>query len=615
MKMLKTKLSILLILAATVCGCTDFLDVSDELEGELTTAEIFNTPEEMRSFHRTIFSGVTVSSKLLFVDHNPHLTENPWPGVTDELKMSHGYALTRTVTGYNAGNAPFHRWFDLYETIRQANIFLENAKVIPESGSADYIAAAELAQMKAQARFLRAYYHYLLFELYGPVPIMDEAVDPDDPDLDFSRNSVDEVVDFVTAEMDTVAGRLNEIETEEAQLALPTKGVALAVKSKMLVYAASPLFNGGYEEALDVTNPESGKRLFPDHDPDKWQRALDALQEFIDFAETGHYELYKEYDSEGNYDPHASLYNLFMDYNSEVIWANPYGAYGGIHTWQGIDNLVAPRTEQGEPTFAVTQELVDDFFMIDGRTIDESPMYSEQGFSTAGEDKSGQTEPGTYRMWINREPRFYQTVFYQGRRWHMSNNVIKFHQGTGNDNSHSRHPHTGYLMYKRASRSVSHIGTHAKSEYRPSFIFRLAEFYLLYAEALNEVDPNDPRILEYIDKVRERAGIPKLADIKPEIQGDQVAQREAIRREMRVELCTEGQRYFNVRRWMIAENSVGGGGQGGNFYGMNMDAEVEENFYQRTLQEVRAWDRAMYLYPIPQDEINKSTKLVQNPGW
>src|SRR5690625_2546352 len=218
-------------------------------------------------------------------------------------------------------------------------------------------------------------------------------------------------------------------------------------------------------------------------------------------------------------------------------------------------------------------------------------------------------------MWLNREPRFYQTVFDQGRRWPMSNEEIMFHKGTGNDNSHSRHPHTGYLMYKRASRDISIDGTAPKSEYRPSFVFRLAEFYLLYAEVLNEVNPDDPRILEYIDKVRDRAGIPKLIDIKPEIQGNQEAQREAVRREMRVELNTEGQRYFNVRRWMIAENPVGEGGQGGSFYGMNMDAEVEQNFYQRTLQEVRAWDRAMYLYPIPQDEIQKSTKLVQNPGW
>jgi hypothetical protein len=141
-------------------------------------------------------------------------------------------------------------------------------------------------------------------------------------------------------------------------------------------------------------------------------------------------------------------------------------------------------------------------------------------------------------------------------------------------------------------------------------VHRLAEFYLLYAEALNEVNPNDTKILEYVDKVRERAGIPKLADIKPEIRGNQVAQREAIRREMRVELATEGQRYFDVRRWMVAETD--GYKQGGPIYGMNMNGN-EANFYQRSLIENRVFTKAMYLYPIPLAQIQNSNLLVQNP--
>jgi len=197
----------------------------------------------------------------------------------------------------------------------------------------------------------------------------------------------------------------------------------------------------------------------------------------------------------------------------------------------------------------------------------------------------------------------------------LNNAVIKFNKGNGNDNSAADHPWSGYLMYKRISRRLLNTGSFPRSEYRPSIIFRLAEFYLLYAEALNEVNPNDPRILEYVDKVRERAGIPKLAAIKPGLLGDQAALREAIRREMRVELATEGQRYFDVRRWMIAENPSGQGGQGGPFYGMNMNANVENDFFQRTPYETRVFLKAMYLYPIPLSEIQKSKKLVQNPGW
>ena len=132
---------------------------------------------------------------------------------------------------------------------------------------------------------------------------------------------------------------------------------------------------------------------------------------------------------------------------------------------------------------------------------------------------------------------------------------------------------------------------------------------------MNEVNPSDPRILEYVDKVRERAGIPKLTDIKPEIAGDYNAQAEAIRRESRVELCTEGQRYFDVRRWMLAETE--GYKQGGDFHGMNMNGEKNNKnaFYERVAYETRLWDRKYYLQPIAFTELQNSRELVQNPGW
>lgn len=248
-------------------------------------------------------------------------------------------------------------------------------------------------------------------------------------------------------------------------------------------------------------------------------------------------------------------------------------------------------------------------------SIEESPKYSEDGFSVEGDDVTGRTEVGTYKMWINREPRFYQTVFYHGRKWHLTNRVVKFNRGNGNDNTAADHPWSGYLLYKRISRNVHNQGSFPKSQYRPSIIFRLAEFQLLYAEAMNEVNPSNPLIIDFIDKVRERAGVPKLRDIKSNIIGNQNLQREAIRAEMRVELATEGQRYFDVRRWMIAENEVGKGGQGGLFYGMNMGATSETEFFKRTSYENRAFAREMYLYPIPLAEIQKSQKLVQNPNW
>ena len=150
------------------------------------------------------------------------------------------------------------------------------------------------------------------------------------------------------------------------------------------------------------------------------------------------------------------------------------------------------------------------------------------------------------------------------------------------------------------------------SKFRPSIIFRLAEFYLLYAEALNEVDPGNADVLTYVNLVRERAGLPKLEVLNPAIAGNKDLQREAIRRESRIELATEGQRYFDVRRWMIAEAPEGR--QAGDFFGMNMAGNAT-TFFQRTKFQTRIFERKQYLYPIPFEEMQKTKNLVQNPGW
>ena len=177
-------------------------------------------------------------------------------------------------------------------------------------------------------------------------------------------------------------------------------------------------------------------------------------------------------------------------------------------------------------------------------------------------------------------------------------------------------PLTGYLLYKRMNRTVygGNISGAVTSKYRPVIIFRLAEFYLLYAEMLNEVDPGNADVLKYVNLVRRRAGLDDLEALNPAIKGNQTLQREAIRRESRIELATEGQRYFDVRRWMIADKAPGEGGQGGDFHGMNVD-QAQPAFYTRTKLQTRSFKNKNYLYPIPLDEIKRSDVLVQNPGW
>ena len=612
------KIYILFITITTLLfsSCSgDFLDVSKELAEQRSYESIFSSPEDTHRWLRDAYLGIPDVTNIFSSNGYSH----PWPILSDELDLN-AQPTDWNIEQITSSHFRAHRWNNYWLYIRQANIFLDRAQVIPESGDAEFIDEIELNYLKAQARFLRAYYHFLLFELYGPIPIMDFAESPTNIGIDYARNSVDEVVDFIYSELTAISNSLTDPNlANQSTNAIPTKGTALALRAKLMIYAASPLFNGGYDAALRVKNAD-GKRLFPDYDANKWQKALDACQAFIDYANAGHYELFKVTNGDGIIDADRSIYELHNSLNKEVIFARSSVGWGNVSGPSGFDGLSLPRGvrggSQGTGHLSVLQELVDDFFMIDGYSIEESPLYSEVGFtSSADEDLTGNTEAGTFKMYINREPRFYQSVFYNGRKWHIGEEQVWFNSGGNSDNGVPNHAKTGYVSYKRLHRSVYNQGSHPKSMYRPGILMRLADFYLLYAEALNEVNPNDPRIITYIDYVRERAGIPLLNDIKPEIKGNKELQREAIIAERRVELATEGQRYFDVRRWMIAENEPGNGGQGGEFHGMDMNAEQLADFYTRTVIETRRWDNSMYLAPIPIDELQNSQLLVQNPGY
>lgn len=602
------KLSVitLTVLASILSSCTDYLNVSDQLAAELDMEQVFNNTGYTRRFHRYIYSGIPNVSNIINTDGGVGGLDNPWASIADEIKCGQGNTRDMPTVGYHSGNASFGRW-GLYKQIRQANLFLAHAHVIPDKGDLGVaIEEEELAKLKNEARFLRAYYHYLLFELYGPIPIMTTIADPSSVELDYSRAPVNEVVEFIDRELNACYEGLPEKEEKDREAA-PTKGAALAILAKLHMYAASPLFNGGYLEAVALKDME-GKQLFPERNNTKWQTALDAVERFIEYAD-GHYELYKEFDKEGNLDPAESLYKLFQEAeeNSEIIWAtskNPWGSVNG----DGRERRCTPHVAyEGYSCVGVMQEVIDDFFMKDGKDIHESPLYKMNNEGEFGSD----SVPNMYK---NREPRFYQDITYSGKIWQKtSDRAVFFYKGAKDGNSKGDHCYTGALLYKGMNKELLNKGNEKKSQYRPGIIFRLADFYLLYAEALNEVNPADGRIVEYIDKVRERAGIPLLKDIHPEIIGNKELQQKAIRRERRIELFVEGQRYFDVRRWMIADKEEGR--QGGDFHGMDMEGTSLADFMKRTRFEKRIFERRMYIYPLPLNEVLKSKKLVQNPGW
>jgi hypothetical protein len=655
--------SIKKILFIVVCGvmmtlssCADYLDVSSELEENLTLDQVFENTDYTKRWYANIFTCIATYEEM--GNQATSGFTGVWNCFSGDI-VGKGPQESTPISGYNAKDAGLHRWANQYKVIRQALIFEKYIKPLGTIEDKNRITEAEANRMKAESKFFRAYCYISLFELYGPVPIVDEITDPNNQNIDFPRASVDEMVNYIDALLDEVitSNHLPETIFQGAngynlnEMVRPTKATAMALRAKLWVFAASPLYNGGFEEALKLTNTD-GKRLFPDYDAQKWQTAKKHLEDFISFADAQGFKLYEAPDN----DPHNSVYNLFQDYNSEIIWAtgdNHYNSYVGMMamrtTPRGLYNAYG--------NVGVSQGMVDDFFMDNGLGIDDAGSgYREDGFVDIENvcSSTRRVDKNIFNMYANREPRFYAAITYQGKSWHIqptgkADYTVGFARGQAADISTDDNPRSGYMPYKFKNRTLLNTGSYPKNYARPNILLRLADFYLYYAEVCNEINPNDPNVIEYLDKVRVRAGIPGYKELattgKKNIIGNQGVQRKAIQKERRVELFCEGQRYFDIHRWMIcgpeedADQTV--------FRGMNMkgyDPNMREYadaagtysasqkatfstyktlypignescFYTRIDLHKRVWHKGMYFYPVPYNEIQKSRLLVQNPLW
>ena len=605
-------------LCMALAACSDYLDVSNEIAESLDLEAVFCNNA----------SGFT----------------NVWSSLCGETLISSGPSSRLMEAGYNSGNAPLHRWWVLYREIRDAFIFLKRVTPLGAVEDEQQLTEESVRRMKAEAKFLIAYSYFSLFELYGPVPLLTEEVDPESKDLNFPRATVDELVDYIDRLLEEViqSGDLPPTLINAAipdgnerynlnEIVRPTRSAAIALRAKLWVYAASPLFNGGYAEALEVKNND-GEYLFPPYDPEKWKIAKKRLEEVLEDAEACGYRLYKVYQTDGSIDADRSVYEVFQAYNDEIIWATGRNYYHTGSQDGVMEENTTPRDlYKGWAHVCVTQESVDGFFMKDGLTIDDPGTgYDESGFTEVVNpcNDRKRTDKNIFTMYADREPRFYAAVTYEGKSWHIQPRFnydwgAGFAKGEGSDNSVGDYPRNGYLLYKFKNRQIMYTGDYIKKWARPSILFRLADFYLYYAEVCNEIDPEDECVIDYLDKIRERAGLLGYRELaatgKKNIIGDRKLQRRAIQQERRVELFAEGQRFFDIRRWMIC-----GEGEDADqrfVHGMNMNGErnrplgTDQSFYRRTLIENRPWKRAMYLHPIPFDELQVNKKIVQNPLW
>lgn len=631
------KYILIFLLGFSLSGCMDYLDNAPD--DALTLEMVFNDKTRTEDWLANVYTGVPdpiygyfrdIGYEIAGDDLNPSQRWSQWWGGT-LLNWRVGNWFTDS-----NWNAAF--WSKLPQKIRSAYIFIHNAHANPSQN----VTEADIETMKNECRFLIVYYYWLMTEAYGAVPYFDDMVDVNGgTEIMFrGQRSFDETVNWIDAELIDLAKKLPR-KWEDSFFGRATSIMCLALRGRVLLFAASPLVNGN-EMYKGFTNHDGQERFNSTYDPQKWTKATVACKELIEEAHSAGHGLHYEYNDDGSIDPFMSCANVFFkktsEGNKEILFARPSTNYGSYEAH------ATPRGCGGNGGLGVTQGLVDAFFMKNGLSpilgyrengepiINEASGYSEVGFSTEPEirntkwdvcrkapnEQKGQiTLSNTFNMYSNREPRFYLSVVYNGQWYWTENRTTRFMSGEWDGGPTHDAPQNGYLARKMVS--LEQNNRNNIHPYRPGILFRMAEAYLNYAEALNESDPGNPDILKYLNLIRERAGIPQYGNGKDMIpvSSSQAEIRELIRKERRVELCCEGIRFHDLRRWKLAEKILHGNDYGMNFGGTEYsdDPNNPNAFFKRTVHLKRVFTKKFYWFPIHQSEIDKDPTLVQAPFW
>lgn len=619
-------------------SCSDYLD--KEPDTELTTEMVFDNRDKVYSWLANIYNSII---------HSPDkwtLIRDGYEVMADDMVPSErwqqwdwGESISK-ITGKWTINSSWagDLWARMPQAIRYSYIFNNMVKAMPDKD----LPQSEVDLMKAEVRFLTAYAWWLLAENYGGIPFNPGYITPSDAPLSellVGQARFDDVVDYCDREMLAAAEALPAVYQDPSKYGRINKIMALTQRSRMLLFAASPLVNGN-PWYTDYVN-DKGEQIFnPTYDPQKWVRAAEACKLCIDEAEKAGYKLYREVAPNGKTDPFMSTYNVHIktwnEGNREITFpvtkGNDYGTFLRV---------VSVRDLGGGNGLGVYQGLVDAFFMENGLPInDPASGYKANGFSTEVEARTGTTSweygtgkvgevtaKGTFKMYTHREPRFYNAVSFHNAWLAVANRPYNFlYNGTDNIQSSSPHdaPQNGYLT--RKSLCVTDNYKTGEVTSRQGFTYRLAFTYLDYAEAVNEAyDDASHRLdaLKYLNQIRERAGVRQYtfnvvaADDEDYIQiaDTQDDVRRVVRMERRVELCCENNRWFDIRRWKIAEELPE---LNGDCYGMNAlssTGATKEGFHQLTKFFTRVWKKQYYWMPIYVDEFEKNPNLREAPFW
>lgn len=651
----KKILIIIIGFAAVLSSCKKYLDVVPD--NTLKLENIFD-------LKRDAWQALATAYSYIPQDDQTHVSTwtmgDEWVGRLDLSDYTDNLRGIRIMRGLQSATSPqLGLWSGsqggkpLYQGIRQTEIFLENIDKVRD------MSEQEKTDWKAQVKFLKAYYTFLLIRQYGPIVIPDQVVTPESgKDVLFRpRSKVEDCFNYVINLMNEALPDLKE-RASENDLGQIDQVAAKAIKARILFFRASPFYNGNQEYFGDF-NDTDGQPFFPiQYNKEKWKEAIDAINESINLCAANGIKiytfdkepyLYDRADYQANTANMKKLYDLRMvicdPWNTEVVWGysnlNYYGQgelahSSNIRLPQGYGDGVVNTAEYSWQWMAATYAMAERFYSKNGLPIEEDLTYNYSGrlniVTTPGaadpeyQSMRGFMQPGaeTVNLYLNREPRFYANLGITGGYWRghtVRINTMMFASSHGGYNS-SQHS-TDFLCtgigVQKFVHPESQSGAWQRTIKYPYPLMRLADLYLMKAEALNEYnDAPNGEVYDAINVVRQRAGIPNVEQVWADgtiarttnKHRTKEGMRDIILQERSVELSFEGSHFWDMLRHKRAPSAFSSP-----IWGWTHTGTTAQSFFNLEVKQPRRFTITDCLWPIDLNEMNTNGKLVQNPGW
>ena len=634
------KISLLITILASVCfcSCDKFLDIVPD--NVATIEHAFTMRSSAEKVLHTLYS------------HLPGIY-NPAAGPrfsSDEITLfeenvsrvsAYGWYIAQ---GLQSATNPYNdSWLggngssSFYIGIRYCNMLLDNVDSVPD------MEASEKLRWKDEAKFLKAYFHFCLTRQYGPIPIVDknaeigESVD----NVHLYRNSLDECFDYIVKTLDEIlqdGGLPDVIENEVSELGRVTNCIVKAFKAQVLVYAASPLFNGNTDYKGYVDN--RGKEIFcPDKTEaeriSRWEKATDACREAIEMLERYGFGLYHYESNEYSISERTRYFltrrgSMTDPENPESVWcytnwnatqssSMPFQFSGGTSR--------ATYTTAAVGVLSVPIELLSQYYTDHGLPIEHDLSWKEIdpfSFRKATADDKLIIKPDytTIQLHFNRDNRFYADIAFDGASWIGNGATTEastyflpragqlncfYYPASGNNTAN-------YIRKLINHKTVGSSQLTLSNYYAP--IISMREMYLYYAEALNESGADWTVVVPWLNLLRARSGVLDVETAWDSYSDDpgkyktKEGLREIIHQERTIELMFEGHRCWDQRRWKEAMDSFNHPISGWTYW-----ESSDEAFFSPQVQYQQVFEVRDYFWPIKNSELYKNPNLVQNPGW